>query len=394
MKNDKPLRRGKSKIEPSGIAKALTPRDDDAKFAGPEPLFDREPASSNRTVLLSQSFVWYNMFYGKKDAKEFLISYLEYNGRVDDSKLLRKVSEGEFIPTYSWLARMCLRGLQLTENEQIMLNSEIARLTNTLEKRPVDPQKETIESSRPNVQEIMRERARKAGGEIEGFFDQFILDGAKTFGNLRVIDELTKKNVMPQHVGMLVDTWKRKQAEYEEVIAGTDRELVQAYSNFTKTQMKSCVKFCEQVLSDLNSYVSLKKASKVPRVRKPVPVEKIVKDLKYLKSFKDDKLDLTSLHPSKLHGCSEAYIYDTELRKLIYLVADEYVKTLSVKGTTILGFDAVKSQVKTVRKPAEILPQFMKLGKPAGRKFFEDIKTLGVTPKGRMNERMIILKAW
>ena len=63
-----------------------------------------------------------------------------------------------------------------------------------------------------------------------------------------------------------------------------------------------------------------------PRKKKPVPVEKIVAKLKYLKEFKDpaNKLDLVSVHPTKLHGASEAWVYDTAKRKLHHYIADEY----------------------------------------------------------------------
>jgi hypothetical protein len=76
------------------------------------------------------------------------------------------------------------------------------------------------------------------------------------------------------------------------------------------------------------------------------------------------------------------------------MVADEYSKTFSVKGTTLLGFDNIKSQTKTLRKPAEQIAQILKLGKPAGRKYFSDIRAVATTPNGRTNENMIILKAW
>lgn len=385
------MRNDKKRFDDSGIAVPLRPNDPDVKYAGEEPRFDTV-TEDGRSILLARAFVWYNTFYGKKDAREMLALYLEHIEQHDQAKRLRKVPEYEVIVTYGWLSRMVLRGLKLTDSEKEMLNTEVQRL---LHRQPINHAMEDGEApTRPNVQEILRDRAREVGGELEGYFDQFILDGAKTVGSTRVIDELTRKNVLPQHVGILAESWKRKQSQFEEVVTGSDRDLVQAYSNFTKTQLKNCVKYCEQVLSDLNSYVNLKKASKAPRIRKPVPVEKIVRGLKYLKTFKDGKLELNSLPPTKLHGCSEAYVYDTELRKLIYLVADEYVKTLSVKGTTVLGFDTIKSQVKTIRKPLETLTEFMKLGKPAGRKYFDEIKTVGVTPKGRINERMIILKAW
>jgi hypothetical protein len=106
------------------------------------------------------------------------------------------------------------------------------------------------------------------------------------------------------------------------------------------------------------------------------------------------KLDLVSLHPVKLHGASECYLYDSAKRKLIYLCADEYSKSFTVKGTAILGFDSGKSQVKTIRKPGEQLKEFLKLGKPSGRKFFADIKAVATSFNGRTNENMLILKAW
>jgi hypothetical protein len=65
----------------------------------------------------------------------------------------------------------------------------------------------------------------------------------------------------------------------------------------------------------------------------------------------------------------------------------------TVKGNTVLGFDSAKSQVKTIRKPTT-LNELMKAGKPASRKFFTDLTTVGTVPTGRMNDDIVILKAW
>jgi hypothetical protein len=126
-----------------------------------------------------------------------------------------------------------------------------------------------------------------------------------------------------------------------------------------------------------------------------VPVEKIVGKLKFLKKFEDaaTKLKLESISPTKLHGASEAWIYDSGKRKLHHYIADDYSKTFTVKGNTLLGFDTTKSEVKTLRKPAEQLKEIMG-GKPAARKFFNDIKAVATTPNGRFNDDMVILKAW
>lgn len=384
----------KRNSEDHSQVKALNPRDADVQHYGDEPLFVLQPDEDKRRVALMRSFTWYHRFYGKKDAKELLSQYLELNNRPADAKILRKVHENEFLLTLCWLARMQLRGLSLTEHEELTLNNEIARLLKIVHK-PEEVKVETEVSARPNIQDILKEKARDAAGELEGLFDEFITSGAPTKHSLKPMDEVAKKNVMPQHISLLTEVWKKKQNEFEELLKGVDKQLVEGYTYLNKTQIKNVLKFIEQVLNDLNSYISVKKAAKAPRARKAVPVEKQVAKLKYLKTFKDTatKLDLISIHPTKLHGASEAWVYDTAKRKLHHYIADDYSKAFTVKGNTLLGFDTSKSEIKTLRKPAEQLKEIMG-SKPAARKYFNDIKAVATTPNGRFNEGMIILKAF
>jgi hypothetical protein len=374
--------------------KTLNPRDPDTEYLGPEPMFAVQPDEDRRRVALMRSFTWYGRFYGKKDAKEFLSQYLDLRNRPQEAKIMRKIDEKECINTLAWLARMELRGLELSETESDTLQNEIKRLLETINKPQVI--EAVVEApTRPNIQEILKDKAREAAGELEGLFDEYITSGAGAKHTLRPMDEVAKKNVMPQHISLLTDVWKKKLNEIEEVLKGTDSQLVQGYSNLNKTQLKNVVKFIELVISDLNSYISVKKAAKAPRARKAVPVEKIVAKLKYLKTFKDtaSKLDLVSISPIKLHGASEAWVYDTAKRKLHHYIADDYSKTFTVKGSTLLGFDTAQSEVKTLRKPAEQIKEVMG-SKPAARKYFKDIKAVSTTPNGRFNDAMIILKAF
>ena len=392
----------KKHSENQSQVKALNPRDPDTKYMGDEPFFSVQPESIERNIMLGKGFSWYNRFYGKKDAKELMIQYLDMTDKTADAKVIRKVPDNEFIMTYCWLARMILRGLVLTEHEELAMQTEIKRLKNVVEKPEQKVSKTTVvkeeeskETNRPNVQEIMKEKAREAGGELEGVFDDFILSGAPSKFATRAMDEVAKKNVLPQHISLLTEVWKKKLDEFNELLEGKDKQLNEGYSYLTKAQVKNIIKFIEQVIADLNSYISVKKASKAPRARKAVPVEKIVSKLKYLKEFKDPamKLDLVSMHPVKLHGASEAWVYDTAKRKLHHYIADEYSKAFTVKGNTILGFDTAKSEIKTLRKPGEQIKEVMG-SKPAARKFFDSIKAVGTKPNGRFNENMIILKAF
>ena len=394
------------KIEVHSLVKALNPRDADTKYMGEEPLFAEQPISEYRSSALARALSWYNRFYNRKDARDMMATYLDMHERTADAKILRKVSDQEFVlPTFAWLSRMTLRGLELTDHESMTMENEITRLIATVNKPevkihsqiggPAKQTKEETESTKKNVQEIMREKAREAAGELEGMLDEFHLAGSPTKHLYRPIDEVSKKNVLPQHISMLTEVWNKKLNEMENVLLGKDSQLVDGYSHYSKHQLKNTVKFIELVLSDLNSYISIKKSAKAPRARKAIPVEKIVSKLKYLKVFKDaaTKLDLISISPVKLHGSSEAWVYDTAKRKLHHFVADEYSKTFTVKGNTLLGFDTAQSEVKTLRKPAEQLNEITG-SKPIARKFFKDIKAVSTVPNGRFNSSMIILKAF
>ena len=373
-------------------AKELRVDASESKYVGTEPLFETQPEPHDRSLKLMKALSWYGRFWSTKQAKIMLIEYLQWSDRDDDAKLMAKVSESEIIPTFGWLARLTGRGLELSNEEQIRLENEIHRLISIIQ-----VEKEVINTkSTVNVQEIMRERAREAAGEVEGLLDEFLAAGTKLDVDGRVVSTLSERNILPQHISILVDVWQKKITEFTEVLESKDPQFKEAWGHYSKSQIRSVIKFCEAVVADLKSYGTIKKQSAKPRARKPQSPEKIVKNIKYLRQWEDSKtkLKLESVSPVKLHGASECYLYDVERRKLVYLVADELVKTMTVKGTTILGFDATRSQVKTIRKPEVQISELNKLGKPAGRKYFESITTVATQFSGRTNENMIILKAW
>ena len=368
--------------------KELHPRDPDAKYIGPEPKFDADAVST--TWDLAKAFGWYNHFYDKKDAREFIAQYLEVAGKQQVAKTLRRVNERHVKPTYGWLARCIVRGSVVDNDTLTKLQDEVNRLI--ILTQPEDTTDGPVVSNRPNVQEIMRERTLNLGGELEGLWDDYLKKGAGKDG-IKAIDVLSQSNILPQHVPLLISAWQAKLDEYNDVASGKDEQLNEAYERFGKIQLRNIISTIETVIADLNAYVGMKKAGKKPRAKKPVPVEKVVKRLKYLKTFKLEKLELTSISPTKLHGCSEAWVYDTKKRKLHHYVADEYGKSIGVKGNTVIGFCTKESQIKTLRKPEEQIKVIMG-SKPAARKFFDGIKAVSTTPNGRFNNNMIILRAF
>jgi hypothetical protein len=323
-------------------------------------------------------------------AQTQLALYCDHFGKPDQSRLVKLASPAKVTNSIAWIARMAVRGLALTEQERDLVEGHIATVCSTVHLPEII---ESTKAPRVNVQDVMRERAREAAGELEGAFDDFIMAGPKTSEiNVSPVNVLSAKNILPQHVSILTEAWQNKLNEFQEALDGKDPQLVEGYKHMSKTELKAMIKFCEAVLTGLTGYVTVKKASKTPRKRKAISPEKQVSKLKYLKQF--EELKLTSVAPAKLVGASEIWLYDTAKRKLIYYIADGHVGTMTVKGTTIVGFDSTNSGTKTVRKPAETIKALMGAGKPAARKLFKDLKAVQTEPNGRTNENIIILKAW
>jgi len=249
--------------------------------------------------------------------------------------------------------------------------------------------------NRPSIQDIMNDKLLEAGGEIDGLIDEW-------FENKRKLDvPMIQSSIMKflnlysplaQHIPKLVLLYEKEKLEFIEVIKGKDDQLVEGYEHLTKTKLKQSVILYDHIISTLNSYATLKIQSRTKRKTKPISPEKAVSKLKYLKEFTTDQLKLKSVKPTALHLSKEAWVYDTGKRKLHHYVADDLGGEMFVKGNTLLGFDKVKSQIKTLRKPHEQIKEVMG-SKPAARTYFDKIKSVGIRPTGRFNDHIIILKA-
>jgi len=69
-------------------------------------------------------------------------------------------------------------------------------------------------------------------------------------------------------------------------------------------------------------------------------------------------------------------------------------KELTVKGTTILGWDPKTSIGKTLRKPDEQLKEFMAGGKVAMRTLLKHIRGKEAKLNGRINKDMLLMKIY
>jgi len=371
--------------------KLLNPRSSDTNVMGPEPTWKVQP-TDGRFSALSKAFSWYNYFYGKKDARDMIVNYLELHDRKADVRLLRGVPDSAIRLTTGWLCRMSMVGLELNEHEQIKLDNLLRELLKTKQVEVAEAVVVDDTVIRITIQDRLREKVSECAGELDGLFDDFITGGAKLTADYKPVVLMRSLNIAPQMVNDIKQIWTRKLTEFDEAVAGKNADLVQGYSYLSKIQLKNCVKFCELVISDCGAYVQIKKVERKPRKVKAVPPEKRAAKFKHVMEFAE--LKLKGLPAASLVDKAEAWLYDTKKRKLIHIVADSHAQAFTVKSNSIIGFSTVESQQKTLRKPADVLKAMSAAGKPAARKIYKDLTTTETPFNGRGTENLIILKSW
>jgi hypothetical protein len=207
--------------------------------------------------------------------------------------------------------------------------------------------------------------------------------------SVKFYDWFTTNNVVQSQLGKYEGLFSKRKQELELAQSKSDDQVREGYSHYKAADFKQRIKWIDDLLSAVEQYRGVKKATKKARVKKAPSKEKLVGKLKYAKE--DKPLKIVSINPADIIGSAELWVYNTKTRKLGKYVAASY-NTLSIKGTSITGFDTDKSISKTLRKPDEKLKEFAKAGKVQLRKFIEDIKATETKLNGRISEDVVLLR--
>jgi hypothetical protein len=307
-------------------------------------------------------------------------------GRKQEVLALNKASDYD-VRQIGIMCRLLANGNTLSEQHMALLESRVAILVakhKTFKeiKKVVDAPTNVV-----SIQERMEEKAHDLAGEIEGAIDEFVLNKSSTFSTKNYLLSNEVSAPIAKRIGELFHGLR---AELLEAIEGDDEQLVEGYSKFTKREMKKFLEFVENIITDCEQQVQTAKASRAPRKRKPQSPTKLVSKMKFLREFTD--LGLKSVKPETIIGSTEVWYYNTKYRRVGVYKGDGG-NPLSVKGTTIIGFDVKESQQMTLRKPEEFF-KGLALGKRALNNALKKLTTKPSVPNGRINEECILLGAF
>jgi hypothetical protein len=352
--------------------------DANEKFVGKEPKFTGEITDSE----LASALTWYSQNKSTKDSKKFVIDYFKKKLKITGVAAVLKGKSSQF----GFICRVITNGGVLTDERKEWFEKQVAQIKEELAKVQAEEVIEDIKKG-PNIQDRIRMKADECIGELEGQIDDMIITKfSKTSSPFSVFHTMSIKSV---HLKSILEWSKKKRAEFDEVISTEDKELKEAYSNFSKTDLKKIIAYCDQVILDCNKVSETSATGRKPRKKKVKTPEQLTAKVKYCQEFKE--LSLTSVEAKSIIGCMQLWVYNTKQRKLgVYNASD--AGGLSIKGSSIINFNEDRSIQKKLRKPEVTLPEVLSGGKVFLRNVIENIRAVESKLSGRLNEDVILLK--
>jgi hypothetical protein len=196
-----------------------------------------------------------------------------------------------------------------------------------------------------------------------------------------------EKGIKPQIAKRIADKFRPQFAEITEALEGKDPDLVEAYKGWRKPVLKIMAIFIKRIVDHMTELESAGLAVRKPRKKKVKPASVLVAKLNYCKSTDT----LTSVEPKEIIGASQLWVYNTKTRNLsVYNAVGN--SGLSVRGTTITGFDEESSITKKLRKPESVIKPLLEGGKIYLRKVMDNITTTEQKATGRINTDTILLR--
>jgi len=349
----------------------------DEKYTGPEPVMNE-----NSTLMEEAAFYnWYNYYYSNEDAKNFAIAYLKLI-KFNKTKI-KKISNApaDKLRHVGFMCRSLMQGSVLPKRMQDSLWKKVNDIAATTEAA-----EEVVEEVKVvSIKERVNNKAESLIANIEDLLDEYYTTG-KTYDFTKWFRD---NAIKPQIAQKIADYYRPLYSEIFDAYNGKDKQLVEGYSQWKKTKLKHYLQYMKDLISAAEQFSQIVKQTRKPRKKKVKPASQIVSKVVF--KAEDTELNIKSVQPTEIVGSQQLWTFNTKYRTLtVYNAMGP--SGLSVKGTTLTGFDDKTSIVKTLRKPNDQLKALSSAGKVQLRKFMDNIKAVAKQANGRINKETVLVK--
>jgi len=352
---------------------------------GAEPQYDPNTKADDLELVIEKSLYWYRQNYKLPVAKVWVREYLEQNGRDEDAALVSRAGKEHFrfLAPY---CRMAVRGFPFGAKPQELIVKHLAELLDSARANaPV--------AERPSVADRVAAKADAVLCLLEPVLDDAMaaVRGGKR-KDTSILDWIKSSDLNRPLALAVRDRLDTVLQEFLLASSGKDPDLKEGYSHFTPKALKYMIEILQTAIQNLDDRLGVLRASRKPRKTKPKSAEKQIKGLKFL--IRSEDLGVDSAKPEAIIGAQGLIVFNTKNNKATVFIAVEPKSGLSVKGSTLLGFDSAKSFEKTVRKPDEFVKNTDGCRKTftAAVRYLNGVKTKPSEPTGRINKHCLLLQ--
>ena len=356
------------------------PKFADEKYLGSEPT---TTVNSTQCELI-RAYSWFNYFYVSDDAKNFTISYLK--SIKYDKDIIRKLGLVRAIDLHNvgWNCRLLHNGSSLPSGVWESIEVRIRALAADVVDVAEDAEEAQVKVI--SIQDRINSKASDLIGELEAETDVFFREGVIQFD---IKKWSLEKGIKPQIAKRIVEHFRPQYEEICEAQAETDPDLIEAYKGWRKPVLKIMGLFLKRIIDHMTEVDAAGQSIRKPRAKKVKPAHVIVSKLQFLSEFKE--LNITSVDPKGIINASQLWVFNPKSRNLsVYHAVGR--SGLSVRGTTITGYDTDASITKKVRKPEQVMPQVLNAGKVDLRSIMKNLSTTESKANGRINKDTILLR--
>lgn len=333
-------------------------------------------------IQLIQALNWYAQNKVSSDSAKFATDFFKKKFKMDVAEFVK-----DFPATFGFICRIVSNGGVLSAKDQNWFDEKVSVLKEkTSAKKSVKKVVDVTPTNVISIQERLAEKIAEIAGELEGSIDDYILSG---FSKMPSPFAIMQDRAKGMHANRIIEMFKKNRAQFDEALNSEEEQIREGYSNFSKSELKKLVSYCDLIISDAMKIAGQAASSRKVRKKKVKTPDQLVTKLNYAKDFAE--LNLISVEPEKIIGAQTLWVFNTKTRKLGVYQAED-VTGLSVKGSSIIGFSEMKSIQKTVRKPETLVPKIVEGGKVFLRNVLSEIKAVETKLTGRINGDTILLR--
>lgn len=353
---------------------------------GDEPVFFGQELND---VDIIKAFNWYRLERTVSDARKYVENYYKSRGKYNELSWINKIPDSSFPLTAGWMARIIDRGGILPSYLEGRIDMRLKdAYTNYCSEIITVPEERhshnisSIEQKKSSIYDRVKARVDTFLCELEGY-----LDDDRT---IDLYDKMVKFQYPANNIKQIIDLLQPRRDEIALVLSG---ELKEGYDHLSKSELKNILSVYDRWISDAKRYGSnQKKIRNKLKVPKTVPIDKLIKHVKYQSESKEHKI--VSIPPAQIVGATEVWLYNTRYGNLTVIRANSD-KGLSFKASKVINFNAELSMTKKVARKADyFLKEVMSRTKAKLKSLMNEAKTKPGTLAERINENTLILRVF